>query len=119
MIKKILVANRAEIALRIMRSAKEMGIATVAVFSEADRKMPFVQYADEAYCIGPPPSGSSYLSGEKIIEVALQTGADAIHPGYGFLSENARFAEAVINAGIIFIGPSVHAIDVMGSKLAA
>jgi len=116
---KILVANRGEIALRVMRSAREMGIKTVAVFSEADRTMPFVQYADEAVCIGPPPSSQSYLLGDKIIEVARQTGADAIHPGYGFLSENARFAQAVKDAGLIFIGPSAPSIEMMGSKLAA
>ncbi|ASZ11155.1 acetyl-CoA carboxylase biotin carboxylase subunit [Chitinophaga pendula] len=117
--KKILVANRGEIALRVMRSAREMGIATVAVYSEADRTMPFVQYADEAVCIGPAPSNQSYLLGDKIIAVAKQTGADAIHPGYGFLSENARFAQAVEDAGITFIGPSPAAIEMMGSKLAA
>lgn len=117
--KKIVVANRGEIALRVMRSAREMGIATVAVFSEADRAMPFVQYADEAVCIGPAPSSQSYLLGDKIIAVAQQTGADAIHPGYGFLSENARFAQKVTDAGLIFIGPSAASIEVMGSKLAA
>ncbi len=116
---KILVANRGEIALRVMRSAREMGIQTVAVYSEADRTMPFVQYADEAICIGPAPSNQSYLLGDKIIAVALQTGADAIHPGYGFLSENARFAQAVAEAGLVFIGPDAHSIDMMGSKLAA
>jgi len=117
--KKILVANRGEIALRIMRSAREMGIATVAVYSEADRAMPFVQYADEAICIGPAPSAQSYLLIDKIINAARQTGADAIHPGYGFLSENARFAQAVNDAGLTFIGPSPAAIETMGSKLAA
>ncbi|MCF6406724.1 acetyl-CoA carboxylase biotin carboxylase subunit [Chitinophaga filiformis] len=117
--KKILVANRGEIALRIMRSAREMGIATVAVYSEADRAMPFVQYADEAVCIGPAPSSQSYLLTDKIMGAARQTGADAIHPGYGFLSENARFAQAVKDAGLTFIGPSPGSIEVMGSKLAA
>lgn len=117
--KKILVANRGEIALRIMRSAHEMGIKTVAVFSEADRTMPFVQYADEAVCIGPAPSSQSYLLGDKIIAVAKERGADAIHPGYGFLSENAVFAQKVNDAGITFIGPSPASIEVMGSKLAA
>ncbi len=116
---KILVANRGEIALRVMRTAKEMGIKTVAVFSEADRNMPFVRYADEAVCIGPALSAQSYLRGEKIIEVAKMTGADAIHPGYGFLSENAGFSKAVSDAGLIFIGPSAHSIEVMGSKIAA
>ncbi|WP_109700060.1 acetyl-CoA carboxylase biotin carboxylase subunit [Chitinophaga deserti] len=117
--KKIVVANRGEIALRVMRSAREMGIATVAVYSEADRTMPFVQYADEAVCIGPAPSAQSYLLGDKIIAVAKSTGADAIHPGYGFLSENARFAQAVEDAGLLFIGPSASSIETMGSKLAA
>src|SRR5256885_17076713 len=104
-ISKILVANRGEIALRIMRSAKEMGIQTVAVFSEADRKALHVRYADEAVCIGPPPSNRSYLMADTIIETAFKLGADAIHPGYGFLSENALFAKKVTDAGIIFIGP--------------
>ncbi|NLR82982.1 acetyl-CoA carboxylase biotin carboxylase subunit [Chitinophaga eiseniae] len=116
---KILVANRGEIALRIMRSAREMGIKTVAVYSEADRTMPFVQYADEAVCIGPAPSNQSYLLGEKIIAVAKEKQVDGIHPGYGFLSENARFAQQVTDAGITFIGPSAASIEVMGSKLAA
>ncbi|WP_295119172.1 acetyl-CoA carboxylase biotin carboxylase subunit [uncultured Chitinophaga sp.] len=117
--KKILVANRGEIALRIMRSAKEMGIATVAVYSEADREMPFVQYADEAVCIGPAPSNQSYLVADKIIAAAKQTGADGIHPGYGFLSENAAFSKQVAEAGLTFIGPSPSSISTMGSKLAA
>jgi len=117
--KKILVANRGEIALRIMRSAKEMGIQTLAVFSEADREMPFVRYADEAVCIGPAPSAQSYLRADKIIEVAKQFGADAIHPGYGFLSENAAFSKTVTEAGLIFIGPSAYSIEIMGSKIAA
>jgi len=116
---KILVANRGEIAVRVMRTAKEMGIKTVAVFSEADRDMPFVRFADEAVCIGPALSAQSYLRAEKIIEVALRTGADAIHPGYGFLSENASFSKAVSDAGLIFIGPSAHSIEIMGSKLGA
>lgn len=117
--KKILVANRGEIALRIMRSCREMGIKTVAVYSEADRHSPHVKYADEAVCIGPPPSNQSYLRGEKIIEAALKTGADGIHPGYGFLSENAAFARMVAQAGITFIGPSPEAMEIMGSKLGA
>lgn len=116
---KILVANRGEIALRIMRSAREMGIGTLAVFSEADRLMPFVQFADEAVCIGPPPSARSYLLQDKIIETAIHFQADAIHPGYGFLSENAMFAKKVEDAGLNFIGPPAQAIEVMGSKLAA
>lgn len=118
-IKKILVANRGEIALRIMRSAKEMGIATVAVYSEADRNALHVRFADEAVCLGPPPSSESYLLGDKIIEVCKNLNVDAIHPGYGFLSENAGFAKSVTEAGIIFIGPSPESIEVMGDKLAA
>lgn len=117
--KKILVANRGEIALRVMRSAKEMGIATVAVFSEADRNAPFVKYADEAVCIGPPPSNQSYLLGDKIIEVCKMLDVDGIHPGYGFLSENADFARKVKDAGLILIGPSAEAMEIMGDKLSA
>lgn len=118
-IRKILIANRGEIALRIMRTAKEMGIATVAVYSDADKDALFARYADEAIHIGPAPSSESYLVGERIIAAAQQTGADAIHPGYGFLSENAGFAAAVEAAGIRFVGPRPHAIETMGSKLAA
>lgn len=117
--KKILIANRGEIALRVMRSAREMGIKTVAVFSEADRNAPFVRYADEAVCIGPPPSAQSYLLGDKIIEVSKQLGVDGIHPGYGFLSENADFARKVKKAGITFIGPSAESMEMMGDKLSA
>ena len=117
--KKILIANRGEIALRIIRSAREMGIKTVAVFSEADRTAPFVTMADEAVCIGPPPSNQSYLKGDRIIEVAKETGAEGIHPGYGFLSENAQFAEAVRGANLTFIGPPPSSIETMGNKLAA
>jgi acetyl-CoA carboxylase biotin carboxylase subunit len=116
---KILIANRGEIALRVMRTARKMGIATVAIYSEADRNAPHVQFADEAVCLGPPPSNQSYLLGDKIIEVAKELGVDGIHPGYGFLSENAKFAQAVEDAGITFIGPKPHAIKVMGDKLAA
>ncbi|MCP4121897.1 MAG: acetyl-CoA carboxylase biotin carboxylase subunit [Bacteroidetes bacterium] len=119
MIKKILIANRGEIAVRVMRSAKELGIKTVAVYSEADRMALHVRKADEAVCIGPPASSASYLDGDKIIKVAKQMGADAIHPGYGFLSENADFAQSVADHGLIFIGPSGDAIRTMGSKLAA
>ncbi|PZX54832.1 acetyl-CoA carboxylase biotin carboxylase subunit [Algoriphagus chordae] len=118
-IKKLLVANRGEISLRIMRTAREMGIATVAVYSEADRLSPHVLFADEAVCLGPPASSQSYLLGDKIIAVCMELGVDAIHPGYGFLSENADFARKVNQANLIFIGPSPEAIEVMGSKLAA
>jgi acetyl-CoA carboxylase, biotin carboxylase subunit len=119
MINKILIANRGEIAIRVMRSAKEMNIKTVAVFSDADRNAPHVQYADEAVHIGPSPSNESYLNGSRIIEKAEKLKVDAIHPGYGFLSENAAFAKAVKEAGMVFIGPDEHAIQIMGSKLAA
>lgn len=118
-IKKILVANRGEIALRIMKTAQKMGIATVAVFSEADRNAPYVKFADKAVYIGEGPSASSYLLTDKIIEVANMLEVDAIHPGYGFLSENPYFAEMVEKEGIIFIGPKSHSIKIMGSKLAA
>lgn len=118
-ITKILIANRGEIALRIMRSAKEMGIQTVAVFSEADRTALHVRYADEAICIGPAPSNQSYLIGSKIIEACKLTGAQAIHPGYGFLSENAAFAREVKEAGLILIGPTPEAMEIMGNKLSA
>jgi acetyl-CoA carboxylase biotin carboxylase subunit len=116
---KILIANRGEIALRIMRSAREMNIKTVAVYSEADRNALFVRYADEAVCIGGAASKDSYLRGDKIVEVAKQLGVEGIHPGYGFLSENAEFAKLVESNGITFIGPTPEAIEVMGSKLAA
>lgn len=116
---KILVANRGEIALRVMRSCREMGIKTVAVYSEADRNAPFVKYADEAVCIGPAPSNQSYLCGDKIIDVCKQLGVEGIHPGYGFLSENSAFAVSVAKAGIVFIGPSPEAMNMMGDKLSA
>ncbi|SDB32077.1 propionyl-CoA carboxylase alpha chain [Flavobacteriaceae bacterium MAR_2010_188] len=117
--KKILVANRGEIAIRVMKTAKKMGIKTVAVYSEIDRHSPHVKFADEAVCIGESPSNKSYLVGDKIIEVAKQLGVDGIHPGYGFLSENAEFAEKAEKSGINFIGPGSKAIKIMGSKLAA
>lgn len=119
MIKKILIANRGEIAIRIMRSCREMGISTVAVYSDADRTSMHVRYADEAYYIGQAPSSESYLRTDKILEVAKRSGADAIHPGYGFLSENAEFAKQCGRVGIIFIGPSPHAITTMGDKITA
>ncbi len=118
-ITKVLVANRGEIAIRVMRTCRELGIPTVAVYSSADRTAPHVQMADEAYEIGPPPSGQSYLVQEKILAVAKQTGANAVHPGYGFLSENATFARACANAGIVFIGPPPSAIKSMGDKTEA
>jgi len=117
--KKILVANRGEIALRVMKTIKQMGIQTVAVFSEADRNAPHVRFADEAVCLGPAPSNQSYLLGDKIIKIAKTLSVDGIHPGYGFLSENADFAEKVENNGLTFIGPKSHAIRVMGDKLSA
>lgn len=117
--KKILVANRGEIALRVMKTARRMGIKTVAVYSEVDRQAPHVRFADEAVLLGPAPSSESYLVMDKIIAAAKDTGADGIHPGYGFLSENAVFAQMVEDAGITFIGPKPYAIEVMGNKLAA
>ena len=119
MFKKILIANRGEIALRVMRTCREMGIEVVAVFSEADRTAPHVLFADEAYHIGPAPSTESYLNYAKILEVARESGAEAIHPGYGFLSENTDFASDVSKAGIVFIGPPASAIKIMGDKTMA
>src|SRR4026209_2273392 len=119
MFKKVLIANRGEIALRVIRACHEMGVRTVAVYSEADVRAPHVREADEAILIGPPPSRESYLRGEKIIEAAKQTGAEAIHPGYGFLSEREWFARAVRDAGLVFVGPPAEAIEAMGSKTAA
>lgn len=116
---KILVANRGEIALRVMKTIRRMGILTVAVYSEADRNAPHVRYADEAVCIGPPPSSESYLLGDKIIDIAVELGVDGIHPGYGFLSENDEFAQKATEKGIVFIGPSTEAIRIMGNKLEA
>lgn len=117
--KKLLIANRGEIALRIMRSAKEMGIKTVAIFSEADRNAPFVKYADEAVCVGPPPSSESYLQIEKIIQVCKDLKVDAVHPGYGFLSERPNFAKRLKAENIILVGPSAEAMEIMGDKLSA
>jgi propionyl-CoA carboxylase alpha chain len=117
--KKILIANRGEIALRVMKSAREMGIQTVAIYSEADRQSPHVLYADEAVCVGPPPSNQSYLLGDKIIQICKVLKVDAVHPGYGFLSENADFARKLKGANIILIGPSPEAMDVMGDKISS
>lgn len=116
---KILIANRGEIALRVMRTARRMGIKSVAVYSEVDRNAPHVRFADEAILLGPAPSNQSYLVMDKVIQAAKDTGADGIHPGYGFLSENAEFARRVEAAGITFIGPKPYAIEIMGNKLAA
>ncbi|MBL7927645.1 MAG: acetyl-CoA carboxylase biotin carboxylase subunit [Bacteroidia bacterium] len=118
-ISKVLVANRGEIAIRIMRSLHEMQIASVAVYSTADRNALHVRFAQQAFCIGEPASTQSYLRGDKIIEVAIEAGCDAIHPGYGFLSENAAFADAVKAAGLIFIGPSAESMNKMGDKISA
>ncbi len=116
---KILIANRGEIALRIERACRELGIATVAVYSEADRTALHVLEADEAFLLGPAPATESYLRGDLILDIARRTGADAIHPGYGFLSENADFAEACEGAGIKFIGPTASAMRALGSKTRA
>src|ERR1700683_3510452 len=108
--RKVLIANRGEIAVRIIRTLREMGIGTVAVYSDADRTSLHVRMADEAVAVGPPPSAESYLQTGRILAAARDRGADAIHPGYGFLSENADFAEECQNTGIVFIGPSAHSI---------
>ena len=119
MFKKILIANRGEIAIRVMRTCREMGIQTVAVYSEADANARHVRYADEAYCIGKAPSNESYLKMDTIIELCLQTGAEAVHPGYGFLSENAVFANKLKENNIVLVGPTAEAMEVMGSKIAS
>ncbi len=117
MFSKILIANRGEIACRIIRTAKRMGLATVAVYCDADHEALHVAMADEAVNIGPPPAATSYLMIDRIIEAAHRTGADAVHPGYGFLSERAGFAMALDAAGIAFIGPNASAISVLGDKI--
>ncbi|HEY0659072.1 MAG TPA: biotin carboxylase N-terminal domain-containing protein, partial [Pyrinomonadaceae bacterium] len=119
MFKKILIANRGEIACRVIRACREMNIKAVAVYSEADEDALHVRMADEAYFIGAPPSNESYLRWEKIIETAIKSGADAIHPGYGFLSENAEFVRRVKEENITFIGPSPEAMEAMGGKISA
>jgi acetyl-CoA carboxylase biotin carboxylase subunit len=119
MFEKVLVANRGEIALRVVRACQELGVAAVAVYSDADESALHVRHADEAVNIGPPSAGKSYLNVERIVEAAKEAGADAVHPGYGFLAENAGFAEAVRDAGLTFIGPSAEAIEKLGDKSAA
>ncbi|HSN44747.1 MAG TPA: biotin carboxylase N-terminal domain-containing protein, partial [Casimicrobiaceae bacterium] len=119
MFKKILIANRGEIACRVIRTARQMGIRTVAVYSEADKDARHVELADEAVLIGPPPSAQSYLLIDRIVQACKDTGAEAVHPGYGFLSENAAFCATLEKEGIAFIGPKAHAIEAMGDKIAS
>src|SRR5690606_26413338 len=118
-IKKVLVANRGEIAIRVMRTCREMGIKTVAVYSDADRNALHVRYADEAFHLGPPPSRESYLLADKIAQICKENQVDAVHPGYGFLSERSEFVKVLQKEGIIFIGPSAESMDLMGSKIAS
>ena len=117
MFKKILIANRGEIACRVIKTARKMGIATVAIYSDADRQALHVEMADEAVHIGPPPANQSYIVIDKVMAAIKETGAEAVHPGYGFLSENAKFAEALEAAGVAFIGPPKGAIEAMGDKI--
>src|ERR671918_1389396 len=119
MFRKVLIANRGEIALRVIRACRELGVRTVAVYSEADRESLHVRFADEDVCIGPPPARDSYLNIPRIIAAAEVTGAEAIHPGYGFLAENAEFAEICERSDIVFIGPTAHQIRSMGDKSVA
>src|SRR6187551_2994263 len=117
MFKKILIANRGEIACRVIRTARRMGIATVAVYSDADARAPHVRMADESVRLGPPPASESYLKAELIVDACKSTGAEAVHPGYGFLSERADFADALGAAGVVFVGPNARAIEAMGDKI--
>ena len=119
MFRRVLVANRGEIAVRVIRACREMGVESVAVFSDADRSAPHVRLADHAYRVGPAPSVESYLRSDKLIEVARESGSDAVHPGYGFLAERADFSEAVTSAGLTFIGPDSATISAMGDKTEA
>ena len=118
-VNSVLIANRGEIAVRVIRAARDIGLRTIAVYSELDRNALHVNLADEAWNIGPAPSAESYLNVERILEVAVESEADAIHPGYGFLAENASFAQAIIDAGLIWVGPSPDAIATMGDKIAS